>query len=337
MKGYSILICCYNSEKRIIQTLTALLEMKKENIGAEIIIIDNCSTDSTSKVAEEFMKNKSFRYSIHSEELPGKTNAIIKGINVALFDKIVFCDDDVLLATDFLQEAEKIFLQDDRIGMVGSKGFVSDELIIPDWFQNFDIAYAVGEQWLTNGDVTLEKGYVWGAGSILRKEAWNKILEKGFKRFYTGFVGSNKEMSGEDTELCLWVIFAGFKIWYSDNLTYIHNLNQNRLNWKYLLKMNVGFARSQVYLDLIQTTMEFKSIDFFQYKKAKMKELRTELFLHFFSANYFKSLWISYIEKRPGYVITFKRNNNILRIKELIFCRKELLRISKELELAVCK
>lgn len=337
MKGYSILICCYNSEKRIVETLSALHRLERENIETEIIVVDNASTDATSVVAESFLKDKNVQFSIHSEELPGKTNAILRGIGVALYDKIVFCDDDVLLSRNYLVEAEKIFSQNEKIGLVGGKGFVSNELVTPHWFKYFENAYAVGQQWERSGDITIEKGYVWGAGSILRKEVWTKILEKGFSCFYTGFVGSEKHMAGEDSELCLWVIFAGFKIWYSDRLTYIHNLEQRRLNWNYLLAMNVGFARSQVYLDLLQTNMNTERFDFKEYRKSKLRELQKELFRNFFSINYFKSLWISYVENRAGYSITFKRNNTIVKIKELVQKKSELQLIAKEIKKTIFK
>lgn len=335
MNGYSILICCYNSENRIEETLTALLKLERKNIEAEIIIVDNASTDATSMVADKFLKDKDFAYSIKHEKIAGKTNAILKGLNIASYDKIVFCDDDVLLSKNYLTEAEKVFSSDDKIGILGGKGLVKDSLILPKWFANFENAYAVGEQWTEDGDITLQKGYVWGAGCIFRKAAWNEIIENGFKRFYTGVQGTKKNMTGEDSELCLWVIFSGFKLWYAGALTYTHNLEQERLSWNYLLLLNVGFARSQLYLDLIETIMYSKKFDFQEYRKAKLSELRKELFRSFFTIIYFKSLWISYIEKRPGYAITFNRNNTIVKMKELLFKRHDIMRISKDIQLAI--
>lgn len=49
--GISIMICCYNSEKRIVPTLQHLSKLKTDGIAVEIILVNNASTDDTEMVA----------------------------------------------------------------------------------------------------------------------------------------------------------------------------------------------------------------------------------------------------------------------------------------------
>ena len=58
----SIYVSCYNEEEHIINTIIKLLKaskITKKNI--EIIICDDASTDNSSKVVEEFIKNNFYK------------------------------------------------------------------------------------------------------------------------------------------------------------------------------------------------------------------------------------------------------------------------------------
>jgi glycosyltransferase involved in cell wall biosynthesis len=50
--GVSIIICCHNSAKLLPQTLAHLKAQKNEaNVAWEVIVVDNASTDETSRVS----------------------------------------------------------------------------------------------------------------------------------------------------------------------------------------------------------------------------------------------------------------------------------------------
>ncbi len=55
----SVIICCYNSENRIVNTLFHLSQCVSLSKGLidEIILVDNNSSDETVKTAEDFWRN----------------------------------------------------------------------------------------------------------------------------------------------------------------------------------------------------------------------------------------------------------------------------------------
>jgi len=48
----SVIICCYNSAKRLPKTIEHIFEMENNEAQIEVIIVDNCSTDATAELAK---------------------------------------------------------------------------------------------------------------------------------------------------------------------------------------------------------------------------------------------------------------------------------------------
>ncbi len=64
----SIIIPAYNEEKNISSLVESLINLiKKENWNAEIIIVDDNSTDSTGKIIEKISKKNKYIKVIHRE------------------------------------------------------------------------------------------------------------------------------------------------------------------------------------------------------------------------------------------------------------------------------
>jgi glycosyltransferase involved in cell wall biosynthesis len=53
--GISVIVCCYNSEKRLADTLAHLLNQKTNSFDWEIIIVDNASTDTTNILSQKIL------------------------------------------------------------------------------------------------------------------------------------------------------------------------------------------------------------------------------------------------------------------------------------------
>jgi glycosyltransferase involved in cell wall biosynthesis len=328
MEGFSIVICCYNSQNNIIETLEYIRHLQADNIRFEVLVIDNGSTDLTRQRVKQYLKNSSLVYRVFDEPKVGKPYALIKGFENSQFDKVIICDDDVLLQSDYLIVANQIFKDFQNIGILGGTGLLKPTLEKPFWFDQFANAFAVGKQWDTSGDVTTNKGFLWGAGSIVNKKAWLTVKNNGFSNFYTGLKGIEKSMTGEDTELSIWIVNAGYRLFYFDKLIYIHNINAERIRWHNLLQLQVGFARSQVYLNLLSVLLENKKnckyFDFDEYIVNNIKLNFRLLTNGFFSVRYFKILWISIIEKREGYLPILNNLNSYYKIKEYFFKRSEI-------------
>ena len=91
----SFILPCLNAESIIENSIKKL--KKKINtikkINYELILIDDGSTDSTSKIIKKF-KKKNIKLLVNSKNL-GKSESLMKGIKIARYEKIIICDCDL--------------------------------------------------------------------------------------------------------------------------------------------------------------------------------------------------------------------------------------------------
>ncbi len=88
----SVVIPCYNEEKSIVPIVKRVLESPIEK--KEIIIVDDCSTDSTREVLEREVKPLVSRLIYHNRNR-GKGGALRTGIRVATGDAVIIQDADL--------------------------------------------------------------------------------------------------------------------------------------------------------------------------------------------------------------------------------------------------
>ena len=232
--GTSVIICCKNSATRLEETLKALSRQKNlTEEQRELILVDNGSTDDTVNVARRLWMQLGapFPLKIVSEQLEGVALARRAGALASKFDIGVFCDDDNWLDSDYLDIAKQLITAERRVGVVGGRGVAVSSVDIPDWFVAYEEFFAVGRQAPGEGDVS-HKGYVWGAGMVFRLDLLRAVYESGVVPLVPGRTGDTL-VAGEDIEICLWLIFAGVKIHYSDALLFQHFMPAERLSEDY--------------------------------------------------------------------------------------------------------
>ena len=279
--GVSIVICCYNSSTVLPETLKHICTQKvPDNIPWEVIVVDNASTDNTSKTAEDIWMrfNCLASFKIVKETVPGLSAARLKGFNTAKFDYVVFCDDDNWLNKDYVKNVFEIMNSHKDIGVLGGQSKAEFDIIEPVWFKDWRNSYAIGKQSENDGDITFTRGYVWGAAMTVRKEAWNDLISKGFRSLLSDRKG-NSLSAGGDTEICYALRNEGWKIWYDHRLKFKHFISEKRLNWKYLRKLFRGFGQASPGLDhyAIIDTEKSKKGDFSGESYSIRKEINKTL------------------------------------------------------------
>ncbi len=237
--GISVLVCTYNGKQNLPATLTHLSSQQVEaDLPWEILLIDNASTDDTAHVARQTWQRLgvSIPFTIINEPKPGKDNAIDTGLRSAQYAYVLICDDDNWLAKDYVQTAFRIMQAHPRIGMLGGRGTPVFEVEPPVWFSQFENYYAVGRQNATSGEVTTNKGFLWGAGAVINRLAYRKLIHAGFRRIIT-YEQYPRIARGEDVELCLALKLTGYQIWYDERLQFRHYIADAKLNWNYVKKL----------------------------------------------------------------------------------------------------
>ena len=245
MNSVSIILCFYKGENKLPKTIEHLKNLNLEGIdNVELLLIDNNSPDNSRKIIETELKDfTKFSWRLINETKPGQTFARICGIKESKYDCILFCDEDNWISQDYLKKGLTILNENNKIGVLGGLGIVVSDIEIPEWFEKHQSCFAVGPQMPITGEVKGTRNIVYGAGMLVRKEALDTLFNKGFYFYTTGRLPS-KLASGDDSELCLGIKVAGYKIWYDQSLTFQHDISSDRLTLDYVRKVQEGDASS---------------------------------------------------------------------------------------------
>ncbi len=261
MQGVSVIICCHNSEKRLPETLRFLaLQEVPSYIPWEIIVVDNASTDNTvGKALEAWSKSQSdVSFKVVKQPKSGLSFAREKGLDTAQFEYCLFCDDDNWLDKNYVRLAYEIMSSNECIGVLGGLGEAICEIEAPHWFENVKHAYAVGPQCSYDGDVTEDRGFVFGAGAVLRRSVFLSLRYKGIQLLLSDRNGK-KLSSGGDAEICYLYVLNGYKIFYSSKLKFQHFIPKERLTIEYYKKLTYGFTQARIILSLYKYKMSCES------------------------------------------------------------------------------
>jgi glycosyltransferase involved in cell wall biosynthesis len=236
VREFSVVICTFNGAARIERVLTALAEL---NSGTpyEIILVDNCSSDGVATVASAIWKRiakQSVDFKVIVEPTPGLSFARRAGARAATREFIVFCDDDNLLAPNYLEIAASI-MADETIGAAGGAITPIVGCEIPPLFFTHAPSYAVGAQAIASGDIET----LWGAGLIVRRQLLVQLYDTPGFPVLVGRRGYALTTS-EDTEISHCVFLLGYRLWYSEELSLKHLVPTERIGETYVRRLLEG-------------------------------------------------------------------------------------------------
>jgi len=247
----SVIICCYNSESRIVPTLEHL---QKQEVSAgldwEAILVDNNCADRTVDAARQTWRREDVELRVASEPAPGLSAARDRGLRQAKGTFVLFCDDDNWLAPDYLDRGYQYLLEHPDYAAVGGWGEATSDQPLPDWFEAVQTRYACGVT-RRSGDA---KSLI-GAGLFLRKKALEDLVASGFKSTLSDRKGEALS-SGGDIELTLALRLRGWKLSFSEEMTFKHYMPEQRLTKDYFLKMCHGHGRSRPVLSEYRRLLE---------------------------------------------------------------------------------
>ena len=215
----------------------------------EIILADNASTDGTAEWVKELNQNYDWQlnFKIIKEEKPGLNHAREAGARAAKYDWILFCDDDNWLDPDYVFHWYNVVNNCPDVGAVGGQARLGDLDDVPLWVSKYGHSYALGPQ--ANHTGYLPKGAaLYGAGLFIKKSPVLDMLDNGFKWVMTDRKG-NSLSSGGDLEWCYLLQLNGYKLYFEEQMTFVHAIKPDRFNWSYYLKLKRGIASGVALLE----------------------------------------------------------------------------------------
>lgn len=251
MNGVSIIICCYNSAKRLEPTLRAIRQLAlPPQVKAELILIDNNSTDDTVALARSCWAQAPAPFPLRtiSELRQGQSYARLRGTAAASYGTILFVDDDNELRHDYVETGLRILERHPDVGVLGgmSQGVFKSPL--PGWIHpGFPFKSLLNSLAVTTSDTSApgyldyESSFVMGAASFYRKSIFDKLRAHRYELKLAGRQGDIL-MSGDDQELCMLAKMMGYRIYRSGELHFKHHIDCSRLRRDYFKRLFYGFG-----------------------------------------------------------------------------------------------
>jgi GT2 family glycosyltransferase len=218
--------------------------------SVELVFVDSNSTISMLDFVEKSWRElgNPFNLKTFYQVKQGKVAALQKGIELSKGTYFVIVDDDNELDSNYLIEGFLYLEQNKHVGVLGGQGVLPKDLEVPSWFVSHAYHFACGPQAEHDGNVLPIRNVVYGAGMWVRRDAYDKAINNGF-RFLFDFHGSNPKVSemnngGEDGELCWAIRFQGYEIHYLSSLQFIHRISISKLSDAYFKMISERTSKS---------------------------------------------------------------------------------------------
>lgn len=307
----SIIVPIYNVGLYLQQSLNSLIYQNFKNI--EIICVNDCSTDNSLSILQDYAKNDSRIKIINLEQNAGQGRARNIAIDIAQGEYIMFLDPDDWYELDTCEKAyNQIKANDNDFVVYDYCYFYEDTQEIKENHSLSNIFKAYPNKEKINPQ-TCEKNY------FLNAFAWNKIYKKSFLNEYN--IRFSETRFAEDSPFYVKVMANAQSFSFLDNLLYNYRKKSNN---------ELGFDYTQHYKSLIKNHREN-----FEYIKTKNNEkLKRNYLIYSIKSIFYLFEKISklnstirneYFDEMRNFLIFLNENNNILEIKNKIDYKMFLL------------
>ncbi len=174
---------------------------------------------------------------------PGRCMRVKSGAAGAVFDCLVFCDDDNWLDKNYVYLAYQLLNKEKCIGAGGGQNLpVTNADAYPEWFEQYKDKYGMSSIMPVSGDVSY-KTYVLGAGLVTRRWLFLAAFDDKFPSLLNGRNGS-KLSTGDDFEYCKRLLLWGYKLYYDEKMILHHFVPKERLTIEYRDRLMDGILQA---------------------------------------------------------------------------------------------
>jgi glycosyltransferase involved in cell wall biosynthesis len=240
MNGISIIIPTYNRARLLGQTLESVKRLRlPEGVAIEVLVIDNNCTDNTPEIVENAAEVSRFPILRIVEKQQGLCYGRNRGLREARYDHVVYLDDDIEVADDWLLGYFEAVEQLDADCVVGPV-FPKFEREPPD-FLTERVLDSVISTYSRKGDLMM----------LLARDVAHEVpgcnfgVRKSVALDIGGFNNSLDRagpglLAGGDTEFGLRLVSTGRRVVYQPRCAIRHVITEEKLSRKYLRKRWTG-------------------------------------------------------------------------------------------------
>lgn len=232
----SVVICTQNRASALRETLASLAKVHVRHAWqAELLVVDNGSTDDTAAVVRE-AKLPNLAVNYFFEPHKGKSNALNAALARTKGDLLLFTDDDVTVAENWMEQWVTAFAQLGCDAAVG-KITLAPHLVRP-WMNRRHM------WWLACPDAqpTATPELI-GANMALRRGVLQRVPG------YDPELGPGALGLGEEALFGGQLVAAGFKIGYAERAAVVHAPDASRLKRRDWLDLARKHGRQEAYIE----------------------------------------------------------------------------------------
>lgn len=273
----SVAICTWNRQELLRQTLEEMTKLTQpEGVEWDVLIVNNNCTDQTDDVIASFATRLPIRRLF--QPVPGLSNA--RNLVAVEFegDYVIWTDDDVLVASDWLEKYVEAFRRWPEAAVFGGP-------IVP-WFPNTPPKWlADGWQLVANAYASIDYGVEalpltmrrvpFGANMAMRRDCLRQYP-------YDPYLGvrPGSRVGGEETDVVRRALTAGSTGWWVPTAKVRHYIPPNRQTLEYLRGWFYAYGMYLGRVDHNDGKRNFLGRPRWLWKQAVMAECRYQIGRH---------------------------------------------------------
>ncbi len=245
----SVLLATFDRSDMLDGTLQSFTQLDAPGIAFEIIVADNAADDRVRSLVEGYRERLPIMYVPEPER--GKNRAITAALKYACGSLLVFTDDDVIAAPDWLVQMWTGAARHPKASLFGGRILPSFPEGHEAWLRQLDFhhwfirsAYVMAD-W-DCGETEVSADRIWGPNMAVRRSVFDAGL---CFDLHIG-PGESNYIMGSETEFLLRAQAAGYVGVYLPQALVHHRIREEQLSEKWLLerafRMGRGHAKRGV-------------------------------------------------------------------------------------------